>query len=75
MNGISVSKSSKLQLWTIMGKILSPNFGTPKFFIGADASYGKPKSVTDYLQKFCEEYSRLVTEGFAFDGNHYSVHI
>ncbi|CAL1680817.1 unnamed protein product [Lasius platythorax] len=65
VDGISISKSSKQQLWTILGKIHSPHFGTP-FFIGAHALYGKPKSAAEYLHNFCEEYSRLSKEGFIF---------
>lgn len=57
-----------------MGKIYGPDFDKP-FFIGTYASYGKPKSVFEYLQTVREEYSELVNEGFILDNSHYSVKI
>lgn len=74
VDGISISKSSKLELWTILGKIYSPHFRVP-FFIGAHASYGKPKSTAEYLHDFCKEYSKLSKEGFIFEGNRHLIRI
>lgn len=67
IDGLPLSKSSKSQLYPILGQIY-PVITEP-FIIGAYHGYNKPECSNILLQDFIEEYKTLHDEGFQFDGN------
>jgi len=74
--GLPISKSSKSQIWAILGKIFDKvlQVFTP-FVISAYHGYSKPPSIDDFLTPFCQEYNILRTTGFIFDEKRYTVQI
>ncbi|XP_067214679.1 uncharacterized protein [Linepithema humile] len=74
IDGLPISKSSKSQIWPILGKIYGNKAFTP-FVISAYHGYTKPKSLTDFLAPFCEEYRELQRTGIAFRRKTYAVKI
>lgn len=75
IDGLPLSKSSKSQLWPILGRVLSP-FQSQVFFVGSYHGYEKPSScIDDYLKQFIQEYKELNTEGFFFNHEKYSISI
>lgn len=67
IDGLPISKSSKSQLWPILGLIYHKDIKTLPFTIGIYHGYQKPHSVDQYLEKFCNEYIDLSTNGFIFE--------
>ncbi|XP_039308985.1 uncharacterized protein LOC120356847 isoform X2 [Solenopsis invicta] len=74
IDGLPISKSSKSQIWPILGKIYGNKAFTP-FIISVYHGYTKPKSLTDFLAPFCEEYRELQRTGIAFRRKTYAVKI
>lgn len=74
IDGLPISKSSKSQIWPILGKIYGDRAFTP-FVISAYHGYSKPCSVDTFLTPFCEEYNALRNAGLVFNGKKYTVHI
>jgi len=58
INGLPISKSSKSQIWPILGKIHGDKAFTP-FVISAYHGYSKPSSIANFLLPFCQEYNTL----------------
>ncbi|XP_011684334.1 PREDICTED: uncharacterized protein LOC105447823 [Wasmannia auropunctata] len=73
IDGLPISKSSKSQIWPILGKIYGDKAFTP-FIISAYHGYSKP-SVHNFLQPFCQEYNVLQNIGLVFGENRYTVQI
>lgn len=59
IDGLPLAKSSKSQLWPILGKIVSP-FKSRVFFIGAYHGNVKPSSfVHEFLDSFIQEFKDI----------------
>lgn len=74
IDGLPLSKSSKSQLWPILGKIHHKQCDQP-FVVGAYHGTTKPPSVSEYLAAFIDEYENLHSHGFDFNNDHYIVSI
>ncbi|EZA50292.1 hypothetical protein X777_11303 [Ooceraea biroi] len=72
IDGLPLSKCSKSQLWLILGKIVGTQFIEP-FVIGGFHGSRKPSSVSQFLQAFLTEYTKLNNEGFMYENRHYFV--
>lgn len=75
IDGFSISKSSKLCGWPIMGYMVDSNL--PPFLIGLYVGHGDPNSFNDFLQSFCVDAHQLMTQGFNLisDGPHFNFKI
>lgn len=72
VDGLPLSRSSNMQLWPILGKIVE----LPKarvFIIGVYAGPCKPESVNDYMHDFTEDLKVVTVAGVTFNGKHYNV--
>lgn len=74
IDGLPLTKRSKSQLWTTLGKISGLLF-SDVFLIGAYHDYEKPNSVDDFLNCFIEEYQELQDTGFSYNETNYIVKI
>ncbi|XP_028982090.1 uncharacterized protein LOC107040388 [Diachasma alloeum] len=74
VDGVPISKSSKSELWPILGKIEHLDNFDP-FVIAIYHGTSKPESVEVFLDEFIDEYFILNEEGFHFKNRHYRVHI
>ncbi|XP_070516695.1 uncharacterized protein [Cardiocondyla obscurior] len=74
IDGLPISKSSKSQIWPILGKIYGEKIFTP-FIISAYHGYVKPPNVQNFLTPFCEEYNKLQNTGLFFNEKRHSVQI
>lgn len=54
IDGLPISKSSKSQIWPILGKIHGDKAFTP-FIISAYHGYSKPSFVDKFLTPFCQK--------------------
>lgn len=62
IDGVSLSKSSKLKMWPILGAFPGyPN--TSPFLIGCYEGYADPNNVEVYLQEFVEEMTDILING------------
>ncbi|XP_039308699.1 uncharacterized protein LOC120358447 [Solenopsis invicta] len=67
IDGLPLAKSSKSQLWPILGSFR--NFINKRpFLIGAFHGYGKPPGIELYLRMFIEEAENLIQNGFTYAG-------
>ncbi len=72
VDGLPISRSSNMQLWPILGKIVDmPNPNV--FIIGVYAGPCKPESVNDYMHDFIEDLKVVTASGISFNGKHYNV--
>lgn len=71
---LPISKSSKSQIWPILGKIYGDKIYTP-FVISAYHGYLKPPSLSDFLTPFCQEYNTLRNVGLTFGEKSYTTQI
>lgn len=62
IDGFSISKSSKLCGWPIMGYIVDSNL--PPFLIGLYGGHGDPSSFNNFLGPFCVDARQLMSQGF-----------
>jgi len=74
IDGLPISKSSKSQIWPILGKIFGNKAFMP-FIISAYHGYSKSKCLTNFLAPFCKEYRELRRTRIAFRGKTYTVEI
>lgn len=75
VDGLPLTRSSKSQLWPILGRISGLQYPDKVFLIGVYHGYEKPDSVDDLLNHFIEEYLELEKTGFTCNGIKYSVKI
>lgn len=74
IDGIPLFKSSKLQLWPILGVI--KNFaGVPPFAISVFCGTAKPKPLDRFLNDFIVELNQLLTYGFHSGKDHFFIEI
>ena len=72
IDGLSLSKSSKNELWPILAKIKEiPT--SEVFIIGLYAGKSKPPSVEEYLKDFVQDLKLVTSEGLDYNGKHYNV--
>lgn len=71
IDGLPIAKSSKSQLWPILGKI--SDLQQP-FLIGAYHGYSKAP-LSEFLQPFVDEYTVLQTNKFEVNGLMYQIQI
>ncbi|XP_075556512.1 uncharacterized protein LOC142588555 [Dermacentor variabilis] len=68
VDGLPLSKSSKMQLWPI--QCLPRGCGNvPPFVVGAFAGQSKPSSSNDFLRPFVRELQTLLVQGVNINGN------
>ncbi|XP_077512760.1 uncharacterized protein LOC144123921 [Amblyomma americanum] len=67
IDGLPLSKSSKMQLWPIQCLAHDCGDETP-FLVGAFAGKSKPDSSNEFLRPFVSELRTLVSEGLIFNG-------
>lgn len=76
IDGLPLFKSSSTQFWPILGMIVNKNMLIKKpFAIGVYCGKGKPFPLSDYLEDFVDEISRLTKEGIDICGRRYSIQI
>ena len=71
IDGLPLSNSSSLNLWPILGRITEFPFGP--FLIAVYSGYGKPTSVSDFLNDFINEMNDIKQHGFEYDGKQYRL--
>ena len=72
IDGLSLSKSSKNELWPILAKIKEmPRSNV--FIIGMYAGPSKPPSAGEYLNDFVQDLKLLTQKGLDYNGKHYNV--
>ncbi|XP_077505802.1 uncharacterized protein LOC144115334 [Amblyomma americanum] len=67
IDGLPLSKSSKMQLWPIQCLAHDCGDETP-FLVGAFAGKSKPDSSVEFLRPFVSELRTLLSEGLIFNG-------
>lgn len=67
IDGLSVSKSSRSEVWPILGKVCNLPAFTEPFIIGAYHGIGKPESANRYLEDFIHDYLYLRDTGFIYN--------
>ncbi|XP_077262776.1 uncharacterized protein LOC143897763 [Temnothorax americanus] len=72
IDGLPIAKSSKSQLWPILGKI--SDLKQVSFLIGAYHGYSKAP-LSEFLQPFVDECTVLQTDGFEVNGLMYRIKI
>lgn len=65
IDGFSRFKSSKLQFWSILGRLLLPVSGV--FLIGIYCGKSKPTIIEEYLRDLIDEIQTLSSEGFTIN--------
>ncbi|XP_011858878.1 PREDICTED: uncharacterized protein LOC105556398 isoform X2 [Vollenhovia emeryi] len=66
IDGLPLAKSSKSQLWPILGSFRNFQNKTP-FLIGAFHGYQKPPDATVFLKYFIEEAMDLIQNGYTYN--------
>lgn len=61
IDGLPLCKSSNIQFWPILGKIIAPAVSNP-FIVGLFCGKGKPTNVNAYLQSFVSELNGIETD-------------
>ncbi|KAA3671059.1 uncharacterized protein DEA37_0004185 [Paragonimus westermani] len=61
IDGLTLFNSSRLQLWPILGRLISPS--TPVFVVGLFCGLSKPVNVAEYLNSVIEDLSTLLKDG------------
>lgn len=74
IDGLPISKSSKSQIWPILGKIYGDKAFIP-FVISAYHGHSKPSSIDKFLTPFCQEYNILRNTGLIFNEKKYTIQI
>uniref|UniRef100_A0A6B0VGQ9 Uncharacterized protein n=1 Tax=Ixodes ricinus TaxID=34613 RepID=A0A6B0VGQ9_IXORI len=68
IDGLPLSKSSKMQLWPIQCLVGGIDDVAP-FLVGAFAGHSKPMSSNDFLVTFVEELQALLSQGVTVNGS------
>lgn len=61
IDGVTLFKSSRTQLWPILGRLLFPK--SKVFVVGIFCGQSKPKNVTLYLEQLVDELNILLKDG------------
>ncbi|KAJ8678454.1 hypothetical protein QAD02_014241 [Eretmocerus hayati] len=72
-DGVKISKSSRSELYTILGDISNCEVFTEPFVIGAHHGAGKPENVHEFMRDFLTELTDLRDNGFVYNDITYRV--
>lgn len=76
IDGLPLFKSSKNQLWPILGMVENvPSIRKIVFPIGVYCGKSKPKYISNYLNEFVNEIKKMMMEGFIVGGGILTVSI
>ena len=75
IDGIPLFKSSSLQFWPILGRLMETKNKLEPFVIGVFEGTSKPKEPVLYLSVFVEEIKILKTKGFIYNDEVYNVEV
>ena len=75
IDGIPLFKSSSLQFWPILGRLMETKNKLEPFAIGVFEGTSKPKDPVLYLSAFEEEMKILKTKGFIYNDEVYNVEV
>lgn len=75
IDGASLYKSSRGQLWPILAKIHHPNYTCTPFVVAIYHGNGKPRNVGDFMNDFVKETKELLLNGMSIKNKFYSVEI
>ncbi|XP_046554432.1 uncharacterized protein LOC124263771 [Haliotis rubra] len=67
IDGLPVFKSTSMQFWPILGRVIHPFLGQP-FIIGLFYGASKPPKLGEYLNEFVEEMKGLERDGLDLNG-------
>lgn len=73
MDGLPLSRSSKIEFWPILMGIAN-NLTIPPMVVGIYSGVGKP-NVEEYLDSFVNELLEILTNGLTIDGVHFTIKI
>lgn len=71
IDGLPISKTSKVQFWPIQCSILNVNIRP--IFVGIYCGMTKPVSVDEYVEPFINECGLAIDEGIVINGKSYTV--
>ncbi|KAF7996081.1 hypothetical protein HCN44_009917, partial [Aphidius gifuensis] len=74
-DGLSVSKSSRSDIWPILCKVYSKSAKYEPFVVAMFHGQSKPRNVNEYLEDFVNEINELLADGLVISGRHFNVHI
>jgi hypothetical protein len=74
IDGLPLFKSSKVQFWPILGKIIQP-VETRVFVIGLFSGTEKPKDVDEFLHDFVDEMKTIADSGICVNSSVYPLHL
>ena len=74
IDGLPIFKSSKTQLWPILG-IATESYEKKPFVIGIFSGTSKPSCVDLFLEDFVQEMKKLIDNGIVCGGCRYSISI
>lgn len=74
MDGLPISKSSRLSFWPILGMCDQLN-NTHPFVIALYEGNSKPSVANDFMENFVNEAKSLEQNGLVIDGSHYQFRI
>lgn len=75
IDGLPLAKSSKTQLWPLLGQIIHASYREKPFVIGVFHGYCKPNKPDEIIHQFIEEYKKVQNQGFQYGGRKYKVSI
>lgn len=73
VDGIPLFRSSREQLWPILGQI--KNFECRPFVVALFSGKSKPKPINQYLNNFVIELNNLLQNGFCFNGKFFEIKV
>ena len=71
VDGLPLFKSSGLQLWPILCRIVGCD--VPPFVVAVYCGFTKPADITEYLADFVKECKTLISNGIVLDGVHFNI--
>lgn len=75
IDGIPIFNSSNIQFWPILCLAVNESFQKQPFVVAIFCGRSKPLHLEDYLREFVSALNRLISEGFDFCGEVFSVKI
>lgn len=70
IDGLPLSKSSKLQIWPILINVVQTNY---VMMVGAYEGNSKPSDRNAFLREFVHEMKELLSEGFTFQNRYFTI--
>jgi hypothetical protein len=72
IDGLPIFKSSALQFWPILMRIINGNYDKP-FVVGIYAGTCKPQNVHEFLSEFVADMASVMSSGITVNHNHFDV--